>query len=501
MNDMPSNFPTGPFKSVRDFAAALEARGRVVRIKEMDQDQYETTGFAYRLIERYGYDDAPAFIIDRVKQNGQWIEGPLVCNLYGSWQDEALVFGMTDIIDDPLQMFHAVIAEMGTRREKTGEWKTIDPVTVDAKTAPCKEVVLTGDAIDLTGFAFIKNNPADADRYINMGAVFMEDPQLGRNVGTYRCQLKGPKKIGVNPEPGQHGWQILMAKKRRGDKVAHVAVALGPDPITWSTSATKLAMNVGEDEIPIAGGLMGAPVELVKCETCDIMVPAHAEMIIEGEVPLDEGEPEGPYGEMYGYMGPRKDANFFMNVTAVTHRTKPWIFNSFTGITNDMPKSPQIASQFYRYKKTIPNLTNIYTPRSANGLAVLSIDKKFPGEGMSAGLELAANQGLSKVVIVVDKDINILDPNQILHALASRWQPSQSLMVPYTRQRLPDPSLPRRGITSKMIIDATQQLPEEGGPPGWPPVSRNMLEEQAPETFGLVDGKWENYFTDWPNKR
>ena len=187
-------------------------------------------------------------------------------------------------------------------------------------------------------------------------------------------------------------------------------------------------------------------------------------------------------------------------MTCVTHREKPWILNSFTGITNDMPKSPQIASQFYRYKRSIPNLTGFYSPRSANGMAVISIDKKFPGEGISAGMEFAANHGLSKVVIVVDKDINILDPTNILHAMAARWQPTASVLIPQARQRLPDPSLPKKGLTSKMIIDTTQQFPEEGGPESWAPVSRALLQEQSPQTFGMVDKKWSEYLQNWPGK-
>ena len=100
---------------MREYVAALEARGRLVRIPEMDQDQYETTGFAYRLIDRFGYEYAPAFLIERVKQDGEWIEGPILCNLYGSWQDEALVFGLEDITDDMQEMYHRVMADIGTR--------------------------------------------------------------------------------------------------------------------------------------------------------------------------------------------------------------------------------------------------------------------------------------------------------------------------------------------------------------------------------------------------
>ncbi|HAM24475.1 MAG TPA: hypothetical protein DCM51_02800, partial [Actinobacteria bacterium] len=95
----------------------------------------------------------------------------------------------------------------------------IDPEEVDRSAAPVKEVVLTGDQIDLTTFAFIQTNPADAGRYMTTGSVIMEDEQLGRNVGTYRCQIKGPRQIGVNPEPTQDGWRMLMAAKQRGDKV------------------------------------------------------------------------------------------------------------------------------------------------------------------------------------------------------------------------------------------------------------------------------------------
>ena len=169
---------------------------------------------------------------------------------------------------------------------------------------------------------------------------------------------------------------------------------------------------------------------MVKCETCDIRVPAHSEFVIEGEVPLTEFEDEGPYGEMYGYLGPPKPNNFFMNIKAITHRHKPWVLNSFTGLTCDMPRAPQIASNFFLYKKLIPSLTGLISPRGANGVVVISIDKKFAGEGMAAGQYVAANAGLNKVVIVVDKDLNILDPSQILHALGARWQPSASLLIP-----------------------------------------------------------------------
>lgn len=479
-----------PFDSVRDYVAALERRGRLVRIPEMDQDQYEVTAFAYRLIDRFGIEFAPAFLVERVKIGGRWRDGPVVANPYGRWPDEALLFGVPEVTDDYRQMYRAVLDALRGRLDAAGNWRRIPPAEVkDARQAPCKEVVTTGDAVDLESFAWLQNNPADAGRYVNMGAVFIQDPQIGSNVGTYRCQVKGPRKMAVNPEPGQHGWRILMAMKERGDKVAKVAVAVGPDPMTFCASSTKMAGYL-EDELEFAGGLRGRPLPVVKCETSDIRVPAHSEFVIEGEVSLTEFEDEGPYGEMYGYLGPKKPGNFVMAIKAITHRRNPWVLNSFTGLTCDMPRAPQIAANFFLYRKLIPGLTALNSPRGANGVIVLAIDKKFPGEGMAAGQYVAANAGLNKVVIVVDSDLNILDPSQVLHALGARWQPSASLLIPQTQMMMPDPSRPRWGLSSKMVIDATRQLPGEGGPKSWAPLNRQLLVDGAPGAFERVDARW-----------
>lgn len=482
------------FDSVRDYAAELERRGRLLRIASMDQDRYEATAFAYRLIDRFGIEFAPAFLIERVRIGGRWLDGPVLANLYGRWPDEALLFGVNPVTDDYQQMYKAVLDALRDRLDVSGGWQRIPPVEVsDPREAPCKEVMLTGEAVDLEQFAWLQNNPADAGRYVNMGAVFIQDPDIGSNVGTYRCQVKGARRMAINPEPGQHGWRILMKMKERGDRVAQVAVAVGPDPMTFCASSTKMAGFL-EDELEFAGGLRGAPLPVVKCETSDIRVPACSEFVIEGEVPLTEFEDEGPYGEMYGYLGPVKRDNFFMNIRAITHRRDPWILNSFTGLTCDMPRAPQIASNFFMYRKLIPSLTGLISPRGANGVVVIAIDKKFPGEGIAAGQYVAANAGLNKVVVVVDRDLNILDPSQILHALGARWQPSASVLIPQTQMMMPDPSRPRWGLSSKMIIDATRQLPAEGGPKSWAPLNRDLLVQGAPGAFGLVDSRWQEYF-------
>ena len=478
----------------RDYVAALDERGRVLRIGDMDQDRYEATGFVYRLKERFGRELAPAFVIDRVRIGGRWIDGPVVGNLYGRWIDEAVLFGVEPVTDD----VRADVPRGDGRARpaaRRGRQLAAHRAGRDARTrAPrhARKSILTGDAVDLEKFAWLKNNPADVGRYVNMGAVFIQDPQIGSNVGTYRCQVKGPRKMGVNANPGQHGGLILWAMRQRGDKIAKVAVAVAPDPMTFCASSTKMAGYL-EDELEFAGGLRGKPLEVVKCEHSDIRVPAHSEIVIEGDVPLTEFEEEGPYGEMYGYLGPKKPQNYFMNITAITHRKNPWVLNSFTGLTGDMPKAPQVASSFFRYKRLIPSLTAFGSPGDAHGITVISIRKRFPGEGMSAGQYVAADPGLNKVVIVVDDDVDVLDAAEVLRAIGSRWQPNASLLIPRTQMHMPDPSRLVRGLSSKMVIDATRQLPGEGGPASWAPTNHELLLKGAPGVFDLVDERWPEY--------
>jgi len=486
---------TGPYDSFRDYVAALEARGKVLRVKEVDQDNYEGTALMFRLIDEYGADHAPAVLFEKIKIDGKWREGPMLANLFAGWDTAAMVYGVEKITDNQKEMYRAVIDKMSTCVDGGGQWKQIPPVVVDKSKAPCKEVIITGDDVDITRFPWLKNNPADAGRYVNTSACFTEDPQLGRNVGTYRCQVKGPKKIGFNAGISQHGGIHLMRASRRGEKVMQAAVALGTDPIVYAMSSTKLA-DLGQDELTFAGGFRGKPVELVKCETSDLLVPANAEMIIEGEVPTGEMEDEGPYGEMFGYLG-KQGRTFYMNIKAITHRKNPLFYNSFTGMEQTTHMVPWQAGDFFKLKKVIPYLVNMYQPHEAIGMTILSIDKRFPGQGIAAG-QIAAGSPTDKIIVVVDKDVDVMNITEVLHTVATRWQPyPASLIIPQSNTFMPDPSLAQRFMSSKIVIDATRQLPAEGGPKDFPPLNRSLLKENAPQSFEIVEKKWSEYLKNW----
>lgn len=484
-----------PFDSFRDWIGALEQRGLLLRFGDVDQDAYEGTAIMYRVIDEYGHYEAPAILFERLKIDGRWVDGPLIANDQGHWDTEALVFGLEPVPGDGRATYRKVMSYLtGLLEQGRGSWPMLDPVEVSADKALCKQVVLRGDEIDLTRYAFIQTNPADAGRYINTGSVFTMDPELGMNYGTYRCQLKGPRKIGVNPEPNQTGWRMLMAMRERGDTLAKISIALGQDPIVWVVSgSTMTSRRAGPvDELALAGGLRGKPLEVVRSETNDILVPAHVEMVIEGEVPLDQPmEPEGPFGEMYGYLGLKKEENFWMNVTAVTHRRDPWLLNSFTGATRGFVTAPLEAAATLRLRRAIPGLVDLHSPVEAVGWTFISVDKQRPGQGLEVGKKVAEFVPIAKVVVVVDREIDVLNRQEVLHTVSSRWQPHTASHIFESIRGMPlDPSSPNRPMSSKIVIDATRQWPEEGGPEVYPERNRTLLEQGAPGVFDRVDAKW-----------
>ena len=487
----------GPFDSLREYVSALESRDLLIRIPKMDQDRYEATGFAYQLVKEFSYDLAPAFLIEKIKINNRWMDGPILGNLFGGWHAEALIYGVDALGCNQQAARQMTFQHLTNLFKDKKSWPTLSPVEIDSDQSPCKENVLLGKEVDILKFPWLQTNPADAGSYINAATIFIEDPDLGRNVATYRCQVKGKDKIGVNTEIGQNAWNFLMKMQKQGKKKAAIAVVNGVDPITFTLGASKLA-KLGEDELEYVGGLRGKPVEMVKCETSEILVPAHCEIVLEGEIPLGEMEEEGPYGEMYGFMGLKKNQNFFMNINAVTHRNNPWIVNSFAGVTKISPSILQTVINSIDYKEAIPNLLDIYRPAESTGVLLASIDKQHAGEGINAGRILAEKDFFGKVIIVVDKDVDVHDKAEIFQALGTRWQPYPAAEIVEETKGMPlDASAPKRFFTSKIIIDATRQFSDEGGPAIWPEISKVMLQELSPDTFDLIEQNWESYFSDW----
>jgi len=485
-----------PYDSLRDLVADLEKRERFLRIKDMDQDKFEMTAFLCRLWEK-NRDRTPGFFVENIKVNGKWYNIPVVGNIMDGYDIVAQCLGIKDLSGDEMRMHNLALEKMVSFYDPEAGWKKIKPKIIKSDKAPCKEIVIKGKDIDLFKFPWIKNTPADAGQFISSGCFFLEDPELGRNVGTYRLQVKGKDKVGANFEGGSHAREFVMRAAMKGAKKINAAVAIGVDPITWMLASSRLA-DRGEDELEIAGGMRGKPVEVVKSEMSDIVVPAHAEIIIEGEIPTRETEEEGPYGEFLGYIG-LQHKTFYMKVTAITHRKNPWVYNVWPGLGKGCYTNiPWTAGTLVKAKRIIPNLINLYTPIESTSIIIASIEKRAPGDGLSAGLAILGPRSLGytkKIVIVVDKDVDPTDMDQVLHALGTRWQPvPASVLIPQISSYGVDPSQKVRGLTSKIVIDATRQLPQEGGPSEFAPTVISVIKEGAKEGFELVDKKWQEYF-------
>jgi UbiD family decarboxylase len=485
-----------PFDSMRDYVNALEYHGLLQRFSGIDQDQYEATAIMYQLVDAFGVHGAPAVWFDDIKANGRSFKGPVVANLQGNWDAEAILWDLPRDPDDPTAAYRqAKQIEIDRLEKNAGGYPLIEPNEVTEPDAPVKAIKKTGDDIDVTAFPFLRGNPGDGGPYINTASVFTRDPDMGVNFGTYRCQIKGPRKIMVNFETGQTGVKMVEAAKKRGETSIPVTLVIGQDPITWMVSSSRIPSRLRNtnpiDELAVAGGLRGKAVDVVRTESGEFLVPAQAEIVIEGTVDVYNLEPEGPYHEMYGYMGIPKDKNYVLTVDAITHREDPWIMNSFTGVIAEYITSLQTAATLHSLRESHPEVVDTHSPNDSQGLVYISIRKTAPGQAIEIAKPLAMFNPLARVVIVVDDDIDVMDSAAVRFAVGSRWQPSMATEIFENRRAFAlDPAAPDRKTTSKIIIDATRQWPDEGGPPFYQELNRTVFEKAAPDAIAQVTARW-----------
>jgi 4-hydroxy-3-polyprenylbenzoate decarboxylase len=492
----------GPFDSIRDYVDALDALGLLMRVPRIDQDSYHATALVLRTIERFGISGSPAIAFENITVNGRSIAGPLLANLAGHWNMESLIWGLPPIAGDRFATYRQARAHMSRVVGRGGgRYPSIPPREIDRGKAPCKRTVLTGEQVNLLNFPFIQSNPADSGRSINSGSVFSLGAERGSDFSTYTCQIVGPRQLRISAGKDDFGYQSWMAARERGEQTAKVSIVVGQDPVVSFLSGTSIARQGQEriDKLAIAGGMRGKAIDVVRSETSDVMVPAHAEMIIEGEIPLQaELVQTGPFSEVSGYQGSLRDGVFTLNVSAVTHRPSPWIVDSFPGLNRSSVTAPIEAFYDRRLRELVPNMIEFHCPQNAMGVAFMSIDKAEPFQGMAAGRAVANGMPMVKVLIVVDKVMNVLDLEQMLFAAGSRWQPfpASEIIVDAAGSTI-DPSQPLVGRTSKMVIDATSQWMDEGGPKKFPELTRTLLDQGAPKAVSEVNTQYGGLLRSW----
>jgi UbiD family decarboxylase len=319
--------------------------------------------------------------------------------------------------------------------------------------APVKEVILTGDQINLYNLPQILHHEQDAGAYITAAISFAKDPNGDSwNCAYNRLMIKGRDTTSIHLTLAKHLWEFQRAAEARGEALP-VAFAIGVHP---AIALGCLAIgSIDEDERAIMGGLLGEPLELVKCETSELLVPAHAEMIIEAEILPHQRTPEGPFGEFTGYsLGERQRE--VVKVSAITHRREA-IFQDITvgHLDHLMLSTTPIEANLYRaVRAMVPTVKAVRVP--APFTVYVSIEQRISGQAKNAILAVLGNDLYMKRVVVVDHDVDIFNDRQVSWAIATRCQPDRDiLIISNTRGSDLDPSTKEDGNTAKWGVDAT----------------------------------------------
>lgn len=440
-----------PFDDLRSFISSLEKNGQLLRVKKEVDPKFEIAAY----IRKTSDQDGPALFFENVRGSSM----PVVGGLFSTRK----------------MILHALETTKGKALEDF--IKRVDrPLTPRLVTSgPCKEVIIT-DSIDLTKLPIPTYHEKDAGPFITLGVQISKDPETrSNNVGIYRMQLHGRNLLGLFAGPGQNISTQYRRAEMRNEPLA-IAIALGVDPAV--ILASQIHAHYGLDELSLAGGLLEKPVEVVKCETVDLEVPATSEIVIEGRVLPHERRLEGPFGEFTGYYTAVSQCPV-VEVTAITHRRDPIFLAGLTGVPsteNHMLKELPLAVTLYRHLKAdYPSVTGVHflPGGTSHYIAAISIDQRYLGEARQILLAALGSKSPPKIAIVCDADIDVYDQSQVLWALATRSQPdSDVIIVPNVGGPGLDPSSKTPGgmVTAMMGIDATipfgEPFPEPVSIPG-----------------------------------
>lgn len=373
---------------------------------------------------------------------------------------------------------------------------SMPPVEVKKSEAACKQNILTGKDIDLSKFPVPQWYPLDGGRYIGTAHyIVSKDPETGWvNLGTYRSQMLGKDKMGVQFIKGKHA-DMMLKKYQAMGKPMPVASIMGSDPLLFILGAARISAFTSEYDV--YGGIRGEACEVVKCETSDLPVPANAEIVIEGEVDADKFLDEGPFGEYTGYYsGVGADPRNFIDVKCITHRDNPILWGTTVGravtdthMTLALSYGATLWQQLEAMK--IPGLKAVYCPPEAAGrfLAIISLKQMYPGHAdqvLTAAISTEMGAYGLKTVIVVDDDIDPWDIPRVMYALAFRFQPNRCQIIKRGRSTPLDPSLPidSRWITGRLLMDATIPYDWEKKP---------IPIELDPEMVKKVKSRWAEF--------
>ena len=458
------------FADLREFIATLEKRGQLKRIRaEVDAD-LEITEITDRVSKRGG----PALLFENVRGHAM----PLLINALGSRERMRLALGVKDYgeITERISELTDVKSPQGLIEKikmipRLADLGKMFPKIV--KDGPCKERILKAGQFSLMDFPIIRCWPEDGGRYITMPLVFTKNPETGkRNCGMYRMQVYDETTTGMHWQIHKHGAQHFRNLKRGGGGRLDVAVAIGADPVTVFAAIMPLPEDL--DEMMIAGFLREKPVELVKCETVDVEVPATAEIVLEGYVDTSERRIEGPFGDHTGYYSLEDEFPVF-HVTCITHRKKPIYQTTIVGKPpmEDCWMGEAIERIFLPLmQRQFAEIVDYHMPFAGvfHNLMIVAIKKNYPGQArkvMNAIWSLPQAQ-FTKCIVVVDDDTDVRDLNMVAWRVLNNIDPERDIQFMFGPVDQLDHSSRLPNFGSKMGIDGTRKWKSEGFTRPWP---------------------------------
>ena len=479
------------YRDLREFIAALEERGWLRRIREEVDPHLEITEITDRVSKMEG-DRNVALLFENVKGSRM----PVLMNAFGSYERMALALGV-EKLDDVADEIREILKLPYISLQNKMNLVSIIPMAKKAinfpkyvKNAPCQEVVMKEP--DLDEIPILTCWPGDGGPFVTLPLVFTKNPATGkRNVGMYRLQKYDSRTTGMHWHIHKNGAENFRDAKAAGNDRIEAAVAIGTDPVLTYAATAPLPRDI--DEMVFAGFLRHKSVEMVKCKTVDIEVPAGAEIILEGYVRTDELRREGPFGDHTGYYSLADDYPVF-HITCITHRKDPIYFATVVG--RPPMEDCYLAKATERIflpilQQMLPEIVDINMPLEGifHDCVIVSIRKAYP---MHARKVMHAFWGTGqmmnvKMIIVVDAHVDVQDLKEVWWRVYNNIDAKQDLEIVEGPLDVLDHSSPMAKWGAKLGIDATKTWPEEGHLREWPEEI-----EMDKSVKDLVDSKWDS---------
>lgn len=481
--------------TLSDFIAAIDRIGELHRVTVPVSVHLDITEITDRVSKLPN--GGPALLFEKpVLRDGSISSIPLAINLFGSRKRMALALGVDDL--DTIGARITQLLDLKVPDGFLGKLSLLPrllevskfPPRTQRSGASCQDIVWKGDEIDLDKLPILHCWPEDGGPYLTMTAVISKDPVRGiRNVGMYRVQQLGKREVAMHWQRHKSGAEHFRQMAERGETMP-VCIVIGSDPASMYSASAPLPPNI--DEFLFAGFLRRDPVKLVKAVTNDLEVPADAEFVIEGFIdPAEALVVEGPFGDHTGFYS---EADLYprVHITAVTMRKNPVYATTIVGQPpmEDFWLGHATERIFLPLLKlTTPEVVDYHMPAEGgfHNLVFVSIDKKYPGHADKV-MHALWGQGLmslAKVLVVLDKDVNVRNPVEAWWAALNNIDPQRDTRFTMGPVDVLDHASRAFTYGSKMGIDATRKWPEEGFTRAWPKV---ITMDDATRT--RVDAMW-----------